>query len=102
MQAGDVATARELQFAANRIIAVLLRYGVIPGTKALLNSIGFRVGYGVPPMRPSRGIVLGRCNVSWKARASANCWSGRRYPVLRRPDARAFGLRSERLERDIR
>lgn len=55
MRAGDVATARELQFAANRIIAVLLRYGVIPGTRALLNQIGFRVGQGVPPMPPIVG-----------------------------------------------
>ena len=55
MQAGEVAAARALQFAANRIIAVLLRYGVIPGTKALLEQIGYHVGQGVLPMPPITG-----------------------------------------------
>ena len=49
-QAGDLATARRLQHAAGDIIAVLRPYGVLPGTKALLRSLGFKVGQCVPPM----------------------------------------------------
>lgn len=48
--AGDLATARRLQHAAGDLIAVLRHYGVLPGVKALLNSMGFRVGNCVPPM----------------------------------------------------
>lgn len=47
---GDLSTARRLQHAAGDLIDVLRRYGALPGTKALLVSMGFDVGYGVPPM----------------------------------------------------
>jgi len=47
---GDLATARRLQFAANEMIRVLLKYGGIPATKALLTRLGYDVGHGVPPM----------------------------------------------------
>ncbi|MHB1294053.1 MAG: dihydrodipicolinate synthase family protein [Anaerolineae bacterium] len=55
--AGDVQTARSLQFAANRIIDVLIPYGVISATKALLGMLGFPVGMGVPPMPAIDGDV---------------------------------------------
>jgi N-acetylneuraminate lyase len=55
--AGDVATARELQFAANRVIGVLIRYGVIPGIKAAVRLLGFEVGQGVPPMPAIEGAT---------------------------------------------
>jgi N-acetylneuraminate lyase len=53
--AGDAQLARRLQMAASDVIAVLLRYGVIPATKALLKLLGYDVGYGVPPMPPVEG-----------------------------------------------
>ncbi|MHB0859233.1 MAG: dihydrodipicolinate synthase family protein [Anaerolineae bacterium] len=56
--AGDMETARRLQFAANRVIDVLLPYGAIPATKALLGILGFPVGRGVPPMPAIEGDAL--------------------------------------------
>lgn len=50
VQAGDLAAARRLQHAAGDLIAVLRKYAVLPGVKALLNTMGFRVGACVPPM----------------------------------------------------
>jgi N-acetylneuraminate lyase len=47
---GEVTVARELQRAATDVIAVLIRHGVLPSTKALLAMLGFPVGHGVPPM----------------------------------------------------
>ena len=52
---GEHETARRLFFAARRIILVLLKHGVIPATKALLNMLGYPVGFGVPPMPPISG-----------------------------------------------
>jgi N-acetylneuraminate lyase len=52
---GDIATSRQLQFAANAIIQVLHKYSVIPATKALLSFLGYNVGQGVPPMPPIAG-----------------------------------------------
>ena len=57
---GEFTTARRLQFAANDIIKVLLRYSGIPATKALLSILGYDVGYGMPPMPPIVGDELGR------------------------------------------
>lgn len=53
--AGDLTTARRLQFGANAVIRVLIQYGVIPATKALLGLLGHDVGCGVPPMPPIVG-----------------------------------------------
>jgi N-acetylneuraminate lyase len=53
--AGDVVTARSLQFGANAVIDVLLRHSIIPATKALLGMIGLKVGHGMPPMPPIGG-----------------------------------------------
>jgi N-acetylneuraminate lyase len=47
---GEVPTARRLHFAANAIISAIIPYGVIAATKALLNILGYKVGFGVPPM----------------------------------------------------
>jgi N-acetylneuraminate lyase len=47
---GEHETARQLYFAARRIILVLLRHSVIAATKALLTMLGYPVGFGVPPM----------------------------------------------------
>jgi N-acetylneuraminate lyase len=55
---GELAMARRLQYAANGIIARLYPYGVIPATKALLSTLGYRVGHGVPPMPAIEGEEL--------------------------------------------
>ena len=47
---GEFAAARRLQFAANGLIRVLLSYGGISATKALLAMLGYEVGHAVPPM----------------------------------------------------
>lgn len=52
---GELAMARRLQFAANEVIAVTRPYGVIPAVKAMLVTLGYDVGHGVPPMPPIEG-----------------------------------------------
>lgn len=47
---GEVDAARQLQFAANRIITVMQPYGLVPAVKATLTSLGFRGGGSKPPM----------------------------------------------------
>ncbi len=47
---GDLSTARQLQYAADDIIAAIVPYGIIAATKALLGILGYKVGFGVPPM----------------------------------------------------
>lgn len=46
---GDIAGAQKIQDAANKIIAALLGYGVMPGCKAILDSMGFSMGDSRPP-----------------------------------------------------
>lgn len=53
--AGDVTTARRLQASAARLILAMRPYGVLPGTKALLASLGLPVGDCVPPMPAIHG-----------------------------------------------
>lgn len=48
---GDMARALEVQRQANKIIAVLSRYKVIPAIKVLLEHMGFDVGYPTFPMK---------------------------------------------------
>jgi N-acetylneuraminate lyase len=48
---GDVEGARKAQFKANKVIQVLLKYGVIPGIKDMLEMIGFEVGYCTYPLK---------------------------------------------------
>lgn len=47
---GDVAAARRLQFAANKVIAAMQPYGLVPAVKATLTSLGIRVGGAMAPM----------------------------------------------------
>ncbi len=54
-KAGDLATAQEYQYKANRVIDALLRFskfGAIRGTKAALALKGFDVGDAIFPARP--------------------------------------------------
>lgn len=48
---GDVDGARSIQFKVNRVIHLLLRFGVFPGIKALLEYQGYDVGYCTSPMK---------------------------------------------------
>lgn len=58
--AGDLTTARDLQFRANRIIQVLLRYGAVPTVRAMCQRLGFAVGSAVLPMPTLQGDTLKR------------------------------------------
>ena len=49
--AGDMKTAREEQFKANRLIRVLLKFGVINGVKDILNLLGYETGHCTYPMK---------------------------------------------------
>ena len=55
---GDLATARDLQFRANRIIGVMLKYGAVPTTRAICQRLGFAVGSSVPPMPTLAGDAI--------------------------------------------
>ena len=48
---GDLATAREYQTRAIRIISVLLSYKIIPAAKAVLEAQGYAVGNATFPMK---------------------------------------------------
>ncbi len=48
---GDVKKAQKYQFAANRIISVLLKHNCVPAIKAMLNRLGFDVGECLYPMK---------------------------------------------------
>ena len=48
---GDIKTAQQEQIRANRIISELLKYKVIPGTKVILEEMGFAVGNAAFPMK---------------------------------------------------
>lgn len=50
-RAGDIAGAQRAQTAADRVIAVLLRYKIIPAAKAALEAKGFAVGNASFPMK---------------------------------------------------
>lgn len=50
-RAGDIKKAQEFQFKANRLIAVLLKYGVVCGIKDILQWIGYDCGYQVYPQK---------------------------------------------------
>ena len=43
-ESGDIKAAQELQAQANIIIAALIKVGVMPGEKAVLNLLGFDFG----------------------------------------------------------
>lgn len=48
---GDIKTAHQEQMRADRIISELLKYKVIPGTKVILEEMGFAVGNAAFPMK---------------------------------------------------
>ena len=48
-QAGDLKTARQVQEAANAVVAVIIRHGVIPTVKYMLTMLGFDVGEAEKP-----------------------------------------------------
>ena len=48
---GQYDKARLLQAKANRVIDVLIEYGVLTGIKEILTSLGFEMGYCVQPTR---------------------------------------------------
>lgn len=50
-QAGDLAAAQESQFKANKLIAVLLKFGVVCGIKDMLDMLGYDCGYQVYPQK---------------------------------------------------
>ena len=50
-KAGDLEAARAVQFKANKLIEVLIKFGVVCGIKDLLEMIGYDVGYTVYPSK---------------------------------------------------
>ncbi len=54
-QEGDIARAQAAQFKANKVIALLLKYGVVAGVKAALQMLGFDCGEQVYPQKVLRG-----------------------------------------------
>lgn len=50
-RAGDVAGAQALQYKANRLIEVILRFGVQPTLKEMLGRLGFDCGHCVYPQK---------------------------------------------------
>ncbi|HHW32381.1 MAG TPA: N-acetylneuraminate lyase [Clostridiaceae bacterium] len=49
--AGNIAAAQEAQFKVNRVINILLKYGVITGLRDALEKLGFEVGYATYPLK---------------------------------------------------
>ena len=50
-RAGDIAKAREAQYAANRVISVLIGTKIIPAVKFILEDMGYEVGNATFPMK---------------------------------------------------
>ena len=50
-QAGDIEGARAAQFKANKLIEVLIRYGVQTGVKEILGRLGYDCGHCVYPLK---------------------------------------------------
>jgi len=48
---GDYNKARSLQAKANRVIDIMLQFGVLTGVKEALNLLGIDYGYCVPPIK---------------------------------------------------
>ncbi|MBT3319223.1 MAG: hypothetical protein HN948_03580 [Clostridia bacterium] len=51
-RAGDIEAAQQAQYAVNKVISVMLKYGVVRTGKAVLEMMGFDIGYPVAPQRP--------------------------------------------------
>ena len=54
-QAGRLEEARAAQAKANRVIEVLLEFGVLPGVKEMLSVQGFAMGHCTPPLKRFSG-----------------------------------------------
>jgi len=52
---GEWGKARQLQFAANRVIDVLVGFGVMPALKVILEDAGFQTGNCRKPVEPLKG-----------------------------------------------
>lgn len=50
-KAGNIAAAQEAQFKANKLIAILLKFGVVCGIKDILDMLGYDCGYQVYPQK---------------------------------------------------
>lgn len=50
-KAGDIKEAQRLQFAANKVITILLKHNCVPAIKALLGRMGYDVGNCLYPMK---------------------------------------------------
>lgn len=50
-KAGNMAAAQQAQFQANKLIALLLKFGVVCGVKDILEMLGFDCGYQVYPQK---------------------------------------------------
>jgi N-acetylneuraminate lyase len=50
-RAGDMKAAQEAQFKANKLIAILLKFGVLTGVKDILAMLGYDCGYCTYPMK---------------------------------------------------
>lgn len=50
-KAGDIASAQDMQYKVNRIIKIMIKYGVVRSGKAVLRMKGFDAGYPVFPQR---------------------------------------------------
>ncbi len=48
---GNIEEARKLQFRANQLINVLIKFGVVAGIKDILNMMGYDCGYQVYPQK---------------------------------------------------
>ncbi|MCI8852571.1 MAG: N-acetylneuraminate lyase [Lachnospiraceae bacterium] len=50
-RAGQMEEAQKLQYKANRVIQILIRYGVVPSVKEILKRMGYDCGYCVYPAK---------------------------------------------------
>jgi len=50
-RAGDLDTARAAQYKANKLIEILLKFGVVCGIKDILTMLGYDCGYQVYPQK---------------------------------------------------
>ena len=48
---GDMEKARAAQYQANKLIEILIKFGVVCGVKEILNELGYQCGYQVYPQK---------------------------------------------------
>lgn len=54
-KAGDMESARAAQYKANKLIEILLKFGVVCGIKDILGTLGYDAGYQVYPQKRFTG-----------------------------------------------